>query len=107
MSNAKGYIYAELEIEDAAYFNAEYAPRVEPVLKKYGAKFLVAGGNPEVREGGRVVKRVVFLEFESAARAREFYDSSDYQQVIGYRFESAKTQLYIMQGTEDGGASVR
>ena len=107
MSTAKGYIYAELDVTDPDYFNAEYAPRVKPVLQKYGAKFLVAGGNPEVREGDRTVKRVVFLEFESARLAREFYDSKDYQDVIGYRFDSARTHLYILEGTEHGDASVR
>lgn len=107
MSNAKGYIYAELEVTSPEYFNAEYAPRVQPVLEKYGAKFLVAGGDPEVREGDRAVKRVVFLEFESVQRARKFYDSKDYQDVIGYRFKSAHTHLYILEGTDNGGAAVR
>lgn len=107
MSTAKGYIYAELEVTDLDYFNAEYAPRVKPVLEKYGAKFLVAGGNPDVREGDRTVKRVVFLEFESPRLAQEFYDSKDYQDVIAYRFDSARTHLYILEGSDGGDASVR
>jgi uncharacterized protein (DUF1330 family) len=107
MSAAKGYIYAELDITDTDYFNTEYAPRVGPLLKKYGAKFLVAGGDPDVREGGRTVKRIVFLEFESASGAREFYDSKDYQDMIKYRFDSASAHLYILEGAEHGDASVR
>ncbi len=106
MSTTKGYIYAELEVTDPEYFNAEYAPRVQPVLQKYGAKFLVAGGAPEVREGDRVVRRIVFLEFDSPQRAREFYDSPDYQEVIGYRFVSARAHLYILEGTDGGGAAI-
>jgi uncharacterized protein (DUF1330 family) len=98
MSNAKGYIYAELEVTDPEHFYSEYMPRVQPVLDKYGAKFLVAGGDPAVREGERVIQRVVFLEFESVERARQFYDSSDYQDIIGYRFRSANTHLYILDG---------
>ena len=107
MHPSKGYIFAEVDVTNPDYFNTEYAPRVGPVLAKYGARFLVAGGNPEVREGGRAVKRVVFLEFESPARAREFYDSADYQAVIGYRFDSANTHLYILEGGEGGDATVR
>lgn len=107
MSAAKGYIYAELDVTDADYFNNEYAPRVKPVLEKYNAKFLVSGGDPQVREGDRVVKRIVFLEFESPALAREFYDSKDYQDVIGYRFDSANTHLYILSGNEGGDAAIR
>ncbi len=107
MATPKGYIYAELDVTDQDYFNREYAPRVQPVLEKYGAKFLVSGGNPDVREGGRPVKRIVFLEFDSAARAKEFYDSPDYQAVIGYRFDSAATHLYLLEGTDGGGAAVQ
>jgi uncharacterized protein (DUF1330 family) len=106
MSTTKGYIYAELDVTNPEYFNAEYAPRVQPVLQKYGAKFLISGGAPEVREGGRVVKRIVFLEFESLERAREFYDSADYQDVIGYRFDSSRAHLYLLEGTDGGGAAV-
>lgn len=98
MSQQKGYIYAELVVEDATHFYDEYMPRVRPVLDKYGAKFLIASDAIEVIEGGRDVKRVVFIEFESPARAREFYFSDDYQDVITYRFDSAKAHLYIMDG---------
>ena len=100
MSNRKGYLLAELDVTDPVYFNAEYMPRVQPVLQHYGARFLVATDAPEVREGGRVAKRVVFIEFDSPARAREFYDSKNYQDVIGYRFDSATAHLYILDGVE-------
>ncbi len=106
MSTTKGYIFAELDVTDPEYFNTEYAPRVQPVLQKYGAKFLISGGAPDVREGDRVVKRIVFLEFDSPERAREFYDSRDYQDVIGYRFDSARAHLYLLEGTNGGGAAI-
>lgn len=98
MSTSKGYIYAELKVTDQERFYSEYMPRVRPVLNKYDAKFLIAGGDPVVLEGDRVVQRIVLLEFESTERAREFYDSTDYQEIIGYRFESADTHLYILEG---------
>lgn len=101
MSTAKGYIYAELNVTNADYFYAEYMPRVTPVLEKYHAKFLIAGGSPEVIEGDRVVKRVVLLEFESVELAREFYFSKAYQEVIQFRFDSADTHLYLMAGTSE------
>ena len=100
MQNSKGYIYAELDVSDPAYFYAEYMPRVRPVLDKYGAKFLIASDSPEVLEGDRSVKRIVFIEFESPRRARKFYHSKDYQDVIDYRFKSAKSHLYMLEGIE-------
>jgi uncharacterized protein (DUF1330 family) len=100
MQNSKGYIFAELDVTDPAYFHNEYMPRVRPVLDQYGARFLVASDTPQVLEGGRTVKRIVFIEFDSPQRAREFYHSKDYQDVIGYRFESAKAHLYMLDGIE-------
>lgn len=100
MATAKGYIFAELDITDQKYFYDEYMPRVRPVLEKYGAKFLIADDRPQVLEGERVVKRIVFIEFESLPRAHEFYHSKDYQDVIEYRFRSAATHLYMLQGIE-------
>ncbi len=100
MASQKGYIFAELEVTDDKHFYDEYMPRVRPVLDKYQAKFLIATDTPKVIEGDRVVKRVVFIEFESPQRAHEFYYSKDYQDVIGYRFDSARTHLYMMDGTE-------
>ena len=107
MADPKGYILAELAVTDAAYFHGEYMPRVRPVLDKYGAKFLIATDDPEVLEGDRVVKRVVFIEFESLVRAQEFYHSKDYQDVIGYRFRSAQSHLYMMGGVADQAAAPR
>lgn len=100
MSSQKGYIYAELVVNDSAYFYDEYMPRVRPVLEQYGAKFLIGQDDPEVIEGDREVKRIVFIEFESPKRAREFYFSKDYQDVIQYRFDSASAHLYILDGIE-------
>ena len=100
MASSKGYIFAELDVTDPKYFHQEYMPRVRPVLEKYQAKFLIASDTPEVLEGERVVKRIVFIEFESPERAREFYHSKDYQDVIDYRFRSASAHLYMLDGVE-------
>lgn len=95
---AKGYLFAELDITNSEHFYGEYMPRVRPVLEKFGAKFLISTDKPEVAEGDRLVKRIVFIEFESYERAREFYHSKDYQDVIGFRFDSARSHLYLLDG---------
>lgn len=99
MATKKGYLFAELDIVDGAHFYNEYMPRVYPVLEEYGAVFLAGSDAPIVKEGDRHVKRVVLLEFESLQRAEEFYHSADYQAVIGYRLDSARSHLYIFEGS--------
>lgn len=100
----KGYIYAELDVRDEKHFYDEYMPRVRPVLEDCQAKFLIIGGAPEVIEGDRSVKRVVLLEFESLQAAKDFYYSKAYQDVIGYRFDSADTHLYFLAGPNADGS---
>jgi uncharacterized protein (DUF1330 family) len=99
MTTRKGYLFAELDVVDATHFYNEYMPRVVPVLAEYGAMFLAGSDAPIVEEGGREVKRVVLLEFESLQRAEEFYHSERYQAIIGHRFKSARSHLYIFEGS--------
>src|SRR5437868_217653 len=103
MTAGKGYLFAELDVTDSAHFYDEYMPRVHPVLRAYGAVFLAGSDAPVVKEGGRKVKRVVLLEFDSLQRAEEFYHSKDYQEIIGYRFDSARSHLYVFEGSPQGG----
>jgi len=105
MSANKGYLFAELDVVDAEHFNSEYMPRVRPVLEEYGAVFLTASDAPRVKEGGRSVKRVVLLEFESLKHAEQFYHSDSYQAVIVHRFKSARSHLYIFEASDAQAAS--
>lgn len=98
MSDRKGYILAELDVTDPQVFFDEYMPAVRPVLEAWGARFLVATDSPQVIEGDRTVRRVVFIEFDSPRRASEFYHSDAYQRVARIRFRSARTHLYMMDG---------
>ncbi|TGN95694.1 DUF1330 domain-containing protein [Burkholderia sp. USMB20] len=98
MTTKKGYLFAELDVFDSAHFYNEYMSRVHPVLEQYGATFLAGSDTPVIKEGGRDVKRVVLLEFDSLQRAEEFYHSERYQAIIGYRFKSAQSHLYIFEG---------
>ena len=99
MTTRKGYLFAELDVVDASHFYKEYMSRVYPVLEEFGAIFLAGTDAPVVKEGGRDVKRVVLLEFDSLQRAEEFYHSDQYQAIIGHRFKSARSHLYIFEGS--------
>lgn len=96
--NKKGYLLAELTITDPIVFYEDYMTKVKPILKKFEAKFLVATDSPEVIEGERVVPRVIFLEFSSVEKAREFYYSPEYEDIIDFRFKSSSAHLYILDG---------
>ena len=77
---------------------AEYAKLAGKAMA--GATILAFDQNAEQIEGEWHGSQTVLLEFESLQRAQEFYHSEDYQAVIGYRFDSARSHLYIFEGLE-------
>ena len=96
--SSKGYIFAELDVHDAPAFYDDYMVKVRPILEDYGAVFLCATNTPHVVEGGRIVRRVILIEFESPARAREFFYSEGYQAIVDIRYRSAGAHLYFLDG---------
>jgi uncharacterized protein (DUF1330 family) len=99
--DAPGYIVAEISVRDGETYD-DYVVRSGPVLEKYGAELLVHAfvdaGDVRVREGGRTFERLVVVRFASLARVTEFYESDDYQAIIGLRHGSADSHVYHAAG---------
>ena len=91
------YFVVDLDVTDSARFD-EYRRVVPPVIEKYGGRFVVRGGTVEVLEGHWKPKRLTLIEFPNAARAREFYASPEYQEIIDLRLKAAKTNLVLVDG---------
>jgi uncharacterized protein (DUF1330 family) len=102
MSTPKGYIYAELDVTDPTTFYEEYMPAVRPILAEYDAKFLIATNDVKVIEGGRDVKRIILLEFDSPETARAFFYSKAYQDILDLRLKSSSAHLYHLDGVTEG-----
>jgi len=64
------YIIAEIEITNSEVFE-EYRSQVSGTIEQYGGTYLVRGGAVEKAEGDWNPKRLVILQFESMARAKE------------------------------------
>lgn len=91
------YFVVDLEITDPAGFE-EYRRVVPDLITKYGGRYLVRGGALEALEGEWKPKRLTVIEFPSAARAKEFYNSKEYQGIIGLRLKAARTNLVLVEG---------
>ena len=57
------YLIANVDIKDAEIFQ-EYMKATPQIIKKYGGKFLVRGGDFEIYEGNWNPKRLVVVEFD-------------------------------------------
>jgi uncharacterized protein (DUF1330 family) len=95
------YFIVDLDIHDRTGFQA-YAQAVGPVLEKFGARYLVAGPSGEaieVLEGEWAPKKLTVIEFPSKKHAKEFYHSREFQEIVGLRHRSARTNLVMVEGT--------
>ncbi|MDP6550063.1 MAG: DUF1330 domain-containing protein [Dehalococcoidia bacterium] len=91
------YLVVDIDVTDPEAYE-EYRSLVPPLIAKYGGRYLVRGGAFEKLEGGWTPKRLVLLEFPSAGRAKEFYESEEYRPVKEIRLRSANSSVVLVEG---------
>ena len=91
------YVVADLEITNPDEFQ-KYGQRVVEIVKEYGGRYLIRGGEPETLEGNWKPKRLTILEFPTAEHVRTWYNSPEYQAIIGFRHRSCNTNLLLVSG---------
>jgi len=91
------YLISEVEIHNPEGYE-EYRKLVKPTLDKYGGRFLARGGKIEVLEGKWNPKRIVICEFESVAKARQWYESREYSKPKEIRQKNAKANIVVVEG---------
>lgn len=96
VSAPPAYVIAELEVTDPATYQ-KYSAKVPATLAPFNGRFIVRGGKTQAVEGA-APKRFVVIAFDSAEKARGWYDSPAYQAILPMRLRSAKTRLFIVEG---------
>ena len=92
-----GYVIADVEVTNPELFG-EYRALVPETVELYGGRYLARGGETTLIEGDRAPSRAVIIEFESAARAKEWYDSPEYEPIKRMRLDSANSNVVIVEG---------
>jgi uncharacterized protein (DUF1330 family) len=95
----KGYVIFTEDIRDEAGISV-YAQQAIPTVMQVGGRVIVADDAPELVEGSWHGKRTVILEFDSVEAARNWYRSSEYQEVVGLRHAAADSNAVIVVGFE-------
>ncbi|MDI9312917.1 MAG: DUF1330 domain-containing protein [Limnohabitans sp.] len=80
------YIVNTYDIIDFDMYQ-NYLQKVNPLLKKFGAKVLAMKSNPKVLEGKAKMMNII-LEFESETSINNFYNDSEYKDIIELRLKS-------------------
>jgi len=91
------YVIVDIEVTDPARYE-EYKKQAPSALAAYGGKFLARGGRVETLEGNWTPKRLVVLEFTSAARAKEWLNSPEYRSARQLRHKTARTNMVVVEG---------
>lgn len=94
----KGYFLAEIQIIDPSGYE-DYRSRTMATLEKYGGRYIVRGGDPTLAEGSGAPGRVVVAEFDSPERAREWYNSPEYQEILPIRLRTSRGRALFLSGT--------
>ena len=91
------YLIADVDVTDPAGY-AAYTRDIVATVEAFGGRYLVRGGKTEVLEGDWAPRRVVVLEFPSAAQLRAWYESPAYAPLIELRQRTANARLVMVEG---------
>ena len=88
------YIIATVEVTNLERYK-EYLRVTPRVVEKFGGRFIARDGEKVTLEGPEETRRVVLVEFPSLQKAKQFYNSKEYQQAKKLR-DGAGIPLLMM-----------
>lgn len=91
------YYFAEFQLTDPEGIKP-YSAQVESTFKPFSGRYVVRGGELDVREGFGAQGRLITIKFDSLAQAQAWYSSPEYQSIISLRHRSGNTRAYIVDG---------
>jgi uncharacterized protein (DUF1330 family) len=97
MNERKGYVVVEVDVTDAEAYRS-YTMLSVPAVAAFGGRY-VALGATEALEGCPPFPRAAIVEFESIARAKEFYHSERYSEARARRSGAARVRMFLVEGT--------
>ena len=77
----------------------EYLQRIDATLAPFGGRFIVHGGEVEVLEGGWP-GHLIIIEFPDRGRARAWYNSDAYQEIVALRTGNSASDVIMVDGVD-------
>jgi uncharacterized protein (DUF1330 family) len=93
---AKGYWVVHVDVSDPEGYQ-KYVKANAAAFAKYGARFLVRGGQNVVKAGHAKPRHVV-IEFRDYATAIACHDSEEYREAAKLRDAASAADLVIVEG---------
>ncbi len=93
-----GYVIAEVAVTDPIALQ-KYAEKAPQTLATFNGRYVIRGGGKiQALEGDAPQGFVVVIAFDSAQKAREWYDSPAYAAIRPIRQNATKSRLFIAEG---------
>lgn len=96
------YFIAQYQITNPALY-AEYQQGAGPTLAAHGAELVAFDVAAEAMEGTAPGAQTVIIKFENTEAAKGWYNSAEYQAVVGKRLEATSGYAIISQTMNAGG----
>ena len=95
----KGYWVACVNVKNIEEYQ-KYVNLAGPAIHLHGGKFLVRGGKVENIEG-KNFERIVVSVFESSDKAKECYNSKEYQKALSFLIDNnSEIIIHIVDGLD-------
>ena len=94
------YLVVENRIRDASILDL-YIRLIDPIIKKYGGRFLVRAGKVSPLMGGWKPEQMIILEFPSAEKGRQFGSSPEYRELIHLQEQGAEMKAVLLEGAAE------
>jgi uncharacterized protein (DUF1330 family) len=92
------YVIAHLQVLDPERYDA-YAANFLPILTRHGGRLLMVDEAVDVLEGPPAPGRHVVLQFEDRDAAHRWYQSPEYQAILGHRLAASTTHCVLIGQT--------
>ena len=93
------YFFAEIDVTDMDAYRT-YVERNTSVVNDHGGRFLARGGKTIAMDGDPP-KRIVIIAWENEDKARAWYTSAAYREIITIRDKAARFRGFIVEGVRN------
>lgn len=91
------YVIVHVDITNWEKFQ-KYIKETPRVTAQYGGRYVVRAGETAVLEGTAPAGRTVVIEFPSMQRAKEWYNSPEYQEIKRLREGASTGSIIAVEG---------
>jgi SagB-type dehydrogenase family enzyme len=94
------YFCVSIKVKEEAEY-AKYLAGVEGLVARYGGRYLAVDTSPVQIEGNWPFGRAVLIRFPDQTTFRRWYESSEYQAVLGFRLGAADGVAILVHGEDE------